>query len=313
MSLVILAGCGEVRSNAVDAAIDTPVIAIDAPVPPAMHKHYVIDRLLLPANNTEARAFGLDLDGDGVVDNQLGMVIATLAGMGLPTQTNTDKLIDTGAALMLPDLGADDLVTEPYATFTIYQGANPVPAPCANTADTVCRRHLLGTGSFTAKAAPVDPVLTGAIANGTLAAGPGHLTIQFAFMSSAPVVANLVGARVELMPTATAAGKLCGAMTKTDVDTVLIPAMQVGFQATVTRDCTMPTSPPACGCMADSEGKTMIGLFDTAPSDCSISVSELQNNSLIVSLLAPDITIESMPALSLGLSMHAVAATYTAP
>src|SRR5574338_440669 len=41
-------------------------------------RRYVIDRIELPTNNNEARGFGLDLNGDRTVDNQLGMVISTL-------------------------------------------------------------------------------------------------------------------------------------------------------------------------------------------------------------------------------------------
>jgi hypothetical protein len=48
-------------------------------------------------------------------------------------------------------------------------------------------------------------------------------------------------------------------------------------------------------------------------SDCMITVDEIKNNSLIVSLLAPDVTVEGMQALSLGVSVHAVVATFSGP
>jgi hypothetical protein len=312
--LVILVGCGEVRNTTPDAAIDAPVdTAVDGPTLPVTHHRYVIDRFLLPATNTQARDFGLDLDGDAEVDNQLGMVMSTLGNMGLDIQIDTDKQIDTGTTIMLPDLGADDLTTETYATFTIFQGANPTPAPCFNAQDTVCRKHLTGSGAFTAKTAPVDPPLVGTIDNGKLVAGPGHLTVQFSMLSSTPLLVSLLGARVELMPTGTAIGKIGGAIGKPELDNVVIPGMREGFQAAVARDCTNPTSPPGCGCVADSQGKTYLGLFDTDPQDCSLSVSEIRNNSLIVSLFAPDVTIEGLQALSLGVSVHAVGASYISP
>jgi hypothetical protein len=39
----------------------------------------------------------------------------------------------------------------------------------------------------------------------------------------------------------------------------------------------------------------------------------VQNNSLIVSLLAPDVTLEGVQALSLGVAVHLVGGTFVAP
>jgi hypothetical protein len=312
IALAMIVGCG---GDDDCCEIKTPDAAIDGPQLPATHHHYVIDKVTVPQSNTQARDLGLDLNGDQTIDNQLGMVLSTFASMGLDPQVEMDKLIDTGAGIMLGDLGADDLTNESFATFTIYQGANPMPAACAGSTDTVCRKHLTGSAAFSIKAgAPIDPPLTGAIVNSKLVAGPGHLTLQLVFAGSMPFTVTLLGARVDLTNTATSSsGKLGGAVTKTDLDTKIIPAMRAGFQVAVMRDCTMLTSPPSCGCVQDSSGKTLLGLFDTSPKDCSISVAEVQNNSLIVSLLAPDVTVEGMQALSIGLGVHAVGGTFTAP
>ncbi|MGE5186314.1 MAG: hypothetical protein ACM31C_29870 [Acidobacteriota bacterium] len=53
----------------------------------------------------------------------------------------------------------------------------------------------------------------------------------------------------------------------------------------------------------------LVALFDTSPKDCTISLTEVQNNSLIKSLLAPDVTIENQPALSFGMQVTAVPAS----
>lgn len=321
--VVISVGCGDDGGGSgkpTDAAIDTakPIDAavwIDAPPSPAGHTHFVIDRQLVPTTNAQARDYGLDLNNDMTVDNQLGMVMSTLAGMGLDTQATMDEAIDTGAALTLADLGADDLTTAATATFTLYKGTSPMPTPCANAQDTICRKHLAGTGSFTVDpTAPKDPPLAGSIAAGKLTAGPGHLTIQFTMTGATPMMVTLIGARVELMPTAMAVtGKLGGGISMTDINTKIIPAMRDSFQAQVMAECTMLQSPPTCGCPQSSQGKTLLGLFDTNPQDCTISLAEVQNNSLITSLLAPDVTLENMPALSLGLGVHMVSGGFAAP
>jgi hypothetical protein len=42
-----------------------------------------------------------------------------------------------------------------------------------------------------------------------------------------------------------------------------------------------------------------------------VSQAEIKTNSLIVSLLAPDVTIDATPALSLGVGVSAVHAAFT--
>ena len=54
----------------------------------------------------------------------------------------------------------------------------------------------------------------------------------------------------------------------------------------------------------------MISLFDTNH-DCAVSVTEIQNNSLIQALFAPDVTIDGQMALSVGFGVTAVGATFT--
>jgi hypothetical protein len=330
-ALVISVGCGDDGGSVkqkdagfvdmgppLDAAIDAkPIDAmIDTPPVPANHTHFVIDRELLPQNNTQARDYGLDLNGDLTVDNQLGMIIATLAGQGLDSQVTMDRAIDTGVAITLADLAAVDLMTASSAAFTFYKGANPTPAPCSSPQDTICRKHLAGTGSFTIDAsAPKDTPLFGSITAGKLTAGPGHLTVQFTMTGSMPIMITLLGARVELTPiSATAfAGKIGGAISMTDINTKVMPALRDSFQAQVMAQCTMLASPPTCGCPQGSSAKTLLGLFDTNPQDCNISLTEVQNNSLILSLFAPDVTVENTMGLSLGIGVHAVTGAFADP
>jgi len=315
--VALLVGCGDDGVAPRDAAIDAEIDAsmIDAPPPPVGHYYYVIDKVSVPTTNTQARAYGLDLNTDGTVENQLGMVMSTLASMGAEVQVSQDKAIDTGAEILLADLNTTDFTNAAGSTFTLYQGSNPMPQACLNAQDTACRRHLTGMSSFTALATAVDPPLAGNFVNGTLAAGPGHLTLQIVWPDSPPSTVTLLGARVKassVSPTAIGAAILAGGVTMTDINGKVIPAMQVGIMAAVTRDCTMLSSPPGCGCAQNSTGKTNIGLYD-ANHDCAVSVDELRTNSLIVSLLSPDVTLESQQCLSLGVQAHAVPAGFIAP
>lgn len=301
---------------AVDAKIDAAADAApDAVIVPGTSNHYVLDQVLLPTNNTQTRDYGLDLDGDMNVDNQLGMVIATLTAQGFESQAQMSDAIDKGTVIMLGSVRATSLMSASLASFTIYQGANAVPTPCTNPQDTVCRKHLTGTGSFSlAMNAPTDPPLIGAITASKLTAGPGHLTAALAIGMGAPVLVTLIGARVELTTSGTAlTGKIAGAVSQTDINTKVIPAMRDGFEATVMQECTMLASPPNCGCPSGSTAKTLLNLLDAAPQNCSISLAEVQNSSLIQALLAPDVTVEGKQAMSLGVAVTAVTGAFTDP
>jgi hypothetical protein len=313
----LLVACGSDNKVAVDAkVIDAKAIDASADTTPVgTHYHYVIASETVPINNTQARQYGLDLNNDATVDNQLGMVLATLAGMGFNIQGAATASVDTGSTLMLADLQATDLTSASHAGFTIYFGQNPQPAPCTGSSDTVCRHHLAGTGTFDVATTPHDPALRGGAAAGTFAMGPGHLSIQLGmFATSAPLRLDLIGARVSLASvtsTAIGSGVLAGAVTQNDIDTKVIPAMQQSFVPIIARDCNMLASPPSCGCANGTTGNTLLGLFDTSPKDCMVTVPEIQNNSLIQSLLAPDVMIDGQMALSLGIGVTATAATFT--
>jgi hypothetical protein len=318
---VLVAACSGGNSNKpIDAAIDAPPDSppdalIDAPMPPPGEHRYVIDRESIPQNNNEARMLGLDLNGDGTVDNQLGMVLASVSSLGLSTQTTTDTAIDKGGMIVLADVHADD-VTTGVATFTLYTGANPMPAACSGASDTTCRHHLMGTATFDVPATSAhDTPLAGTIGGGVFTTTtPGTLHLPTIALSATPTALQLIGARVKLtMFTDGTIGPsiVAGGVPATEIDQKVIPGMQAALMAVVMHDCTDLAHPPTCGCADGSSGKTILGLFDAAPKDCMVSVDELKNNQLLKSLLAPDVTIDGQQCLSLGVGIHAVHAAFT--
>jgi hypothetical protein len=325
LCLLALLGCGSNHDASIDAAkqidakpidarpIDAPADALfDAPMAPAGAHRYVIDHQHLPTNSNEARTYGLDLNNDGNVDNQLGMVNGTLVGMGFLVQPVLDHAIDTGSIEMLADLEAADLTTAAQATFTLFDGANAMPAPCNGSSDTTCRHHLAGTATFDVLASPHDPPLAGAIAAGVVTAGPGTLHLRTSVFGSL-VDLKLIGARIKLGQVSDASimtGVIAGAITQDEIDTSVYPPLQTTLTAEVALDCNALTSPPSCGCTSGSTGSTVISLFDTNH-DCAVSLDEIKTNSLITALLAPDVTIDAMPALSVGVGISAVHAAFT--
>ncbi len=327
IGLVLLAACGSSSSPknpdahvadaapdtrpidaAIDTAIDTALPDSGEPVPG--HYHYVISRQVWPTSVNEARADAFDVDGNGQLDNELGQVMASLVTQGFDVQTPTDQALARGATITLADLGADDLTTSQAATFTLYQGSDASPAPCSSPADTTCGHHLQGNASFSVTASPRDTPLDGAIAAGQLTAGPGHLTVGLTVFGTSAI--TLLGARAKLTPTAGGimTGILGGAISITDRDGKIYPAMASAFATQIAHDCTALQSPPQCGCTANSSGATLLMLLD-ANHDCVVTTMEIHDNSLMMNLFAPDVTVENQQAISIGFAFTAVDATFT--
>jgi hypothetical protein len=300
-------------------------------IPAGAHTHYVANQVEVPSNNNEAREDGLDLNGDGTVDNQLGMVLSALASTaGFDIQGSVNKSVAEGTIILLADVQTTDFTNAGAAGISILLGDSANPAAC-NTGETYtcdtstppvctgCGHQLDGTASFQVAAdSPTDAALGGKFVNGTFNGGPGDISLQIALTSGAPITLNLIGARIQASGvTATTIGDsdsggaiLAGALSSDDINNTVLPAVQAQLGPVIAADCTMLTMPPDCGCTAGSTGKLILGFFDTMPQDCAVSLSEIQNNTLIKSLLMPDVTVNGVMALSLGIKTTYVGATF---
>ncbi len=290
------------------------------PTPEGAHTHYIANKVFVPTSSTESREYGLDLNGDGTVDNQLGATLAALKSQGgFDIQSTIDKSVNDGSIILLVDFQSNSFTSSAAAGIQVFLGNNPMPAPCNGSADTTCGHHLTGSGSFTVDpSGPTNAALAGKIVGGTFTGGPGDLALQIALGGTMPIQLNLIGARAKAdtisatgIGTASGGGIIfAGAVSKDDVDNKIIPAIPPQLNATITRDCNMLTSPPGCGCTSGSTGATIISFFDSNK-DCNISTAELMSNSLVMSLLQPDVTINGVMALSVGVKATAVTGTYT--
>jgi hypothetical protein len=294
------------------------------PVPSGPHNHYVANKAFVPTTNMQAQDFGLDLGSsktnkpDGTKDNQLGMVLSTLSTMGFDIQTTIDTAVAKGSIILLADVQTPDFMNTTGAGLQIFLGANPQPMPCTDMNDTVCGHHLDGHGMFSiATNSPQNAALAGKIAGGTFDGGPGDVTLQIALGGTMAITLNLAEARAELTgisATGIMSAILAGEVSQDEINNQVIPAVQTQLGPIIMRDCNMLNMPPGCGCAAGSTGKTILGLFDTNM-DCMVSVQEIQMNSLIKSLLAPDVcsmpTCDKADSLSLGIKITAVPATFT--
>jgi hypothetical protein len=300
---VALCACGDEAPN------DLPIAG--------QHHSYVVSREYVPTTNTQAREYGLDLNRDGAIDNQFGMVLSTFASDNLlQSQVRTDGVIDRGDLLQLIDLQRPEAGEDAATGFALQIGAAPQPTPCTDAADDVCRHHLDGTGSFTLASPASDPPLHCLPTETGFQCGPGRLKFQLGIMGTPlqvpalgfpPLEIELLGARAtfEDVGDGSLRGRIGGGVSDADMDRLFTDYLEI-IDADVANDCGI--DPPACSCALNSSGKFYIGSLD-ANHDCSVAFDELKKNTLIVSLLAPDLVMDGKKAISLGIGFEAVPAT----
>ena len=250
--------------------------------------------------------------------------------MGFDIQGTIDKAVAEGSIILLVDFQTGDFTNTTAAGLKVLLGSNPVPAACNAGEEycdmatppvcTGCQHHLQGTGMFSIDPnSPDSAAVGGKIINGTFNGGPGNISLQIALGGTDAIQLDLIGARAKATGISDAkidSVILGGALTQDDLDTKVIPAITTQIAPIVMRDCTMPTMPPGCGCVANSTGKTVLDLFDGditgTTKDCMVTTEEIKGNSLIQSLLAPDVVIDGKMALSLGIKVTTTKGSFPA-
>jgi hypothetical protein len=317
--------------------------------PAGMPHTYVVDQVLLPTKSGEGAKYGLDIDGDGQVDNALGNILTALssaAGSGsLNLQGSIDDTVLQGKIILLANLKATalDMATGAALEIFVADSTMVTPQPCTNPSmptTATCGNHLKGTGTFKVAAdSPMDAQIVGKIVGGQFTGGPGTVTLEITLSATAgtPIQLNLVGARAKIpsisdmtLGSSAAPAIIAGGVTQDDLNNKVIPAVQTTVQNQIVRDCydtsTPPKplgAPPGCGCKSGSTGATVISLFDKSPADCQVTLDEIKNNSLIQTLLMPDVDLlgaDGKPgkdgkndSLSVGVGVTAIKATWDVP
>lgn len=222
---------------------------------------FVVDDIQVPANNTDARDDGIDINGDGTVDNQLGMVFGTIAGQfQIDVRAATSTAVKTGSIASTIELDADSFTDEVDADFVLD-----------------------------------GHILEGVVSNNFLNAGPGEVVLRIGWPDHAPIELPMIGARAKFTVNAdgTLQGVVDGGILKDVLDNALIPAFVETGNAELARDCSA-----SCGCMKDSAGAELAQM--AAPGTCTLTDDSVRTFSLVQSLTAPDVTLDGQIALSIG-------------
>ncbi len=285
----------------------------DEPLPPLEGDiyQYVVSDLFVPINNTQAREFGLDLDGNTTIDNQLGMVFGTLESVGLGTASTAHEALLRGGVVLLAELQTTSLDDADDAGLTTFLGGNPVPDACIDEADlSTCGQHLKGTGQFTVDLDSASHQARAPIADGRLVGATGIMPVELAISIAGIIRLDLRGAKVKLTDITPdgARGVLAGAIAPIDIENVVIPEAAQQIARIVADECTgQPIGDSPCGCRDRS--RALERAFDTN-NDCRVDLREVSESSIASALLAPDVKVHGQMMLSFGVGVELARATF---
>jgi hypothetical protein len=212
-------------------------------------RRYVIDAITLPANNAEARLYGLDLNGDKTVDNQLGMVISTL-GQYNDITTHGHDMIASGVVASSLVIVADDYWQDDSVSVTYVGADGSSPMPIGGTIeDGVFISNRAATASLAGRTALRLPI----------------------FVDTDPSDIPVLALQMRLVPLGDGFEAVIGAIIDED------EALGRTHEGLVELIAAEPT-----------DHRLMLDILD-ADKDFDLTLTEVRENSLMQALFAPDI------------------------
>lgn len=273
------AACGDGGAAAVDAAPggDASLAAPDAG--PAGER-FLISSFTVAGSLEEAFGLGLDIDGDGSADNEMGIVMGDIA----------DTAAIDPEVVFAEGVAGGDIIQ--LLALAEAGGQGTLRGVVGLDLDADPGDNLSGQEEFAVDdGAPTDTPLPVAASATRIVAGPGEMSLRLPLAApfEGVVTARLLGARVdaERRPDGTIAGRLGGAFLVADVDRLLVTPIAVGLNELVERDC--PAGPGSCA--PGSGGERMLSLVD-GDQDGFITADEVRASLLFsASLLVPDVDL----------------------
>jgi hypothetical protein len=291
---------------------------------------YVANTLTVPM---ERQQFGMDLNGDGKADNQLGNIIGALSAQNLDTQMGVDQSVCKGQVLLLAKVTSPDSTYQSDMTGSgalvqvgkqfAYVDTN-ADGKCG-AGDTTPKYD--GTDTFMADTSFSGAQFAGRISNGLFSSNspvttthPVTVSLQLPLVAgAAPVQLSIIGAHIQFrtMAGGLMAGQINGAIKSTDVMNTIIPNVAQLLDQRVTANPNGSTE------------KQILQIFDIGcdgmpqlKGDGHIATCEVADNSIIKNVLNPDVQMfdaqgnyhpnpanTTRDSLSLGLGFTAVKAT----
>jgi hypothetical protein len=279
----------------------------------------------LPQMRTD---YSVDLNGDGRVDNQLGNVVGALTGQNLLSQPTMDAAVASGDDLVLISESSSDpmFLNDACAGATVFAGVKPMTPP-----------RFDGTDQFT-----VDQSVMPGQVLGPIAMGKFESTASAVLPSSQPIRVTLaIGGALVRTPVWGAhvslgldgIGTLNGAIKNSDVQSIVVPAVADGLNATIAADPNGSTAhqllnifdnggrpammPPCNSTCQNPDGTCGVAM------DGKLQTCEVATNGIVMNVLAPDVEMfaadgsykpnpnnTNKNAFSIGLGISTVQASF---
>ncbi len=262
-------------------------------------KEFVLNQLLLPTDDAEAKRYGVELDGQRY--NALGSLLVLVASMNL--QGTISHAINEGNLLLLLRLDAKDLRNQANTNAQLWiAGADKCcaeglsQAACAAEAQKTC---FNGSWVFQKGAqSPDDMIFNGSIQSGQLYAGPSSVrfNLQIRKGMSFPLTLKHGFISGKTSDSGVTEGILNGALPQSEIQGSLIPEIAAALDEMIQN----PHSDPNTTNMFKS-------LFDLNH-DGTITKEEVSQSSVTSGLFAGDVDVDKdgEKELSFGIGFKAV-------
>jgi len=267
---------------------------------------YVLSDIYVPESLAEG--VGRDFDGNGSIDNKLSSMMSLLLSESREFAINDslDEGIANGTVVVLGRIMTQSFTGDPGVSVSIFRGTYTGEY----TADI-----LSGSGTFTWD--PEEPnvgTLCGRIYGaGITQAGPGDITLSLPVNENMQLSLVLHHARLEGITSADGWTDmvLSGAVLPEDLKDTIIPNYVDNVNADIAAD---PAGSQFILDTFDNRCSTELAACVANPdcaSDGVITETELRCNSIINTILTPDITVEGVQYVSFGIRLQAVRADIT--
>ena len=248
-----LAGCADNTSN-----------DVVGPFTGETHR-FVVDSITLPRTSDAGRAIADDLDGDGNLDNQLGLLLATLNSQDLVTEHGA-QMIASGAIASIVEIVADDLMSDDAVGVTYFGGEGE---------SAIVAGGRIENGVFRSNRTRESAV-------------PGAAVMYLpVFVDADPVVIELVGMQLDLAPDGAGGydAVIHGAFPEDE-------AKAAAFEGLLELT------------LANPGGHRVLRKLVDVNNDGVVTLEEFESVALFQSLLARDLELRGMHVLSAGFRVH---------